>query len=67
MTRKSTPPSDDQPPDPIPPWAGPRMTLGGPMSALQEYFAERIAAYEWRQLQRRIQARIEAGKNRRNR
>lgn len=61
MTRKSTPPSDDQPPEPIPPWAGPRMTPGGPMSPLQEYFAERIAA-EWRQLQRRIQARIDADK-----
>jgi hypothetical protein len=39
------------------------MTPGGPMSALQEYFAERIAAHEWRQLQRRIQARIEADKS----
>ena len=62
MTRKSTPPSDDQPPEPIPPWAGPRMTPGGPMSPLQEYYAERIAAYEWRQLQRRIQAHIDADK-----
>ena len=59
MTNKPAHP-DDIPPEPIPPWAGPRMLPGGPMSPLQEYFAERIAAYEWRQLQRRIQARIEA-------
>jgi hypothetical protein len=42
------------------------MTPGGPMSPLQEYFAERIAVWEWRQLQRRIQARIEADKGNRS-
>ncbi len=65
MTRKSTPPSDDhQLPEPIPPRADPRMT---PVSALQELYAQSIAAYEWQQLHRRIQAKIEADKNRRNR
>lgn len=60
MTNKPHP--DDIPPEPIPPWAGPRMAPGGPMSPLQEYFAERIAAYEWQQLQHRIKTRIEADK-----